>query len=204
MNSANAKSSAKEGNLETPSNLESIVVVCASDNNYAMPLAVTMRSAIENLNPAYRILFYIIDGGISISNKRKILRSLIPNKCEVEFIQIPDSLIKDVTEAHELVEKDIDKSKPAYISIASFYRLLIPELLPKHIDKAMYLDCDLVIKKDLSELWQTEFGEHHILAVRDAWIPNISSFEGKLNYQVLGIDPTAPYFNAGVLLMAYR
>lgn len=41
-----------------------IVVVCAADNNYAMPLSVTIRSALENLGSDRHLLLFVIDGGI--------------------------------------------------------------------------------------------------------------------------------------------
>ena len=50
-------------------NDELIVVVCAADDNYAMPLAVTVRSALVNLKSQRKILLFIIDGGIKNHNK---------------------------------------------------------------------------------------------------------------------------------------
>lgn len=184
---------------------EPIVVVCAADNNYAMPLAVTMRSAIENLKSNRKILFYIIDGGITNLNKQKILKSLILGKCEVEFVSISDSLLRDIEEAHQsmkLENKTVIKAN--YVSIASFYRLIIPELLPKHVEKVIYLDCDLVVKGDLEELWNADLGENYVLAVQDTWIPYVSSATAKLDYTELGIDPDSKYFNAGVLVINLR
>lgn len=42
--------------LESTVENDPIVVVCAADNNYAMPLAVTVRSAILNLKSKRKIL----------------------------------------------------------------------------------------------------------------------------------------------------
>ena len=52
---------------------EDVVVVSASDNGYAMPLAVTIRSALANLAPDRRMRLYILDGGIDETNKRPLL-----------------------------------------------------------------------------------------------------------------------------------
>jgi lipopolysaccharide biosynthesis glycosyltransferase len=180
---------------------EPIVVVLAADNNYAMPLAVTIRSVIENLKGKCNIIFYVIDGGITDINKQKILKSLSPEKCEVRFIQISDALIEEIAEAHKPMDSEGINTKAEYVSIASFYRLLIPELIPEHFKKVIYLDCDLAIEGNLEELWQADLGDNYVLAVRDTWIPSISSPTGKLNYQELGIDSDAPYFNAGVLVI---
>ncbi len=191
----------EEHSLEDSQDNKSIVVVCASDNNYSMPLAVTMRSALENLQDTYKIIFYVIDGGISRFNKRKILQSLIPEKCEVKFIQISTSLIDTLTESHKPMESKSVTTRLDYISIASFYRLLIPDLLPNQIEKVIYLDCDLVIKGNLLHLWGIDLGENYVLAVRDTWIPNISSPTSSLNYTALGLEPDLQYFNAGVLVI---
>ena len=51
---------------------ESVVVVCASDDNYAMPLAVTLCSAVKNFKSHRKLDIFIIDGGISDKNKSKI------------------------------------------------------------------------------------------------------------------------------------
>lgn len=193
-----------KGEVKPSSKSEFIVVVCAADNNYAMPLAVTLRSVIENLKGNCKIIFYIIDGGITDFNKQKILKSLILEKCEVEFIQISDSLVCDITIAHESIESKNITTKPKYISVAALYRLLIPQLLPEQVEKVIYLDCDLVVKGDLEQLWQTDLGENYVLAVRDTWIPSISSPTARLNYKELGIDPDSQYFNSGVLVINLR
>ncbi|WP_319421892.1 glycosyltransferase family 8 protein [Pleurocapsa sp. FMAR1] len=178
-----------------------IIVVCAADNNYAMPLAVTMRSATENLKGNFKISFFVIDGGITNPNKQKLLKSLNLEKCEVEFVSISNSLLRDIEEAHKSTQLDEKKIKASYVSIASFYRLIIPELLSSKFEKAIYLDCDLVVKGNLGELWQTNIGNNYLLAAQDTWIPYVSSSTGKLNYQELGIESNAKYFNAGVLVI---
>ncbi len=180
---------------------QQIVVVCSADDNYAMPLAVTLRSAIDNLKDNCKILLYVIDGGIQAINKQKILKSLDLEKCEVEFLQIPKSVAIEEIEAINKTLGPDGQTISKYLSIATFFRILIPDLLPINIDKAIYLDCDLVINGDLSELWQHELGDNYILAAQDTWIRNVSAPNGLLNYQELGIAADAKYFNAGVLVI---
>jgi lipopolysaccharide biosynthesis glycosyltransferase len=174
---------------------EPIVVVCAADDNYAMPLAVTVRSALENLKSQHKMLLFIIDGDISNRNKQKILKSLKSENCEVKFIPKPDYLLK-MTEFEY-----IEKYHVLSASGAALYRLMISELLPRQFDKAIYLDCDLVIKGSLEELWETDLAENYVLAVQDMLIQYVSSPCGLLNYQELGISPDAKYFNSGVLVI---
>lgn len=54
------------------SHTQAIVLVCAADNNYAMPLAVTVRSAVANLKSDRKLHLFVLDGGISEANKEKI------------------------------------------------------------------------------------------------------------------------------------
>lgn len=77
---------------------EPIVVVCAADDKYAMPLAVVARSALENLKSDRKMILFVIDGGITTFNKRKILRSLDSSRCEVTFIPKPDYWIGKIEE----------------------------------------------------------------------------------------------------------
>jgi lipopolysaccharide biosynthesis glycosyltransferase len=181
-----------------------IVVVCAADNNYAMPLAVTVRSAIENLNRNDKLRLFIIDGGIVPQNKQKILQSLSSDRCEITFLPVPTHLIEEIEKSHNHLTQKDDRSKVVrmdHISIASYYRLILPELLPTQITKAIYLDCDLAIEGDLRRLWEMELGEKMVLAVQDMGIRYVSAPTGLLNYQELGIPADAKYFNAGVLVI---
>lgn len=184
-----------------PLTYEPIIVVCAADNNYAMPLSVTMRSAIENLQDNYKINLFIIDGGIKENNKRKILRSLSTEKCEIHFTTIPDFWLKEINQIYYKCEvEEITVNK--YLSLAAYYRLFIPELLPDTIEKAIYLDCDLVIREDLVQLWKTDIGENYLLAAQDMGILHVSATpNGLLNYKELGIAPDSKYFNSGVLVI---
>ncbi len=180
---------------------EPIIVVCSADDNYAMQVAVTGRSAISNLKSDRKVILFIIDGGIKDHSKQKLLTSLRSEKCEVRFLRIPGSLLGDDIEAINKSLGPDGKTIANYISIATFFRMLIPEILPMEINKAIYLDCDLIVKGDLEELWQSKLGENYILAAQDTWIRYVSDPNGLLNYQELGIPADSKYFNAGVLVL---
>lgn len=188
-------------NEQTSSHVkESIAVVCAADDKYAMPLAVMARSVLENLKSDRNVIFFIIDGGICNRNKNKILKSLNSKKCEIIFLSKPDVLIRDIEAAHQYcVIEGIENKK--HLSVAAYYRLLIAELLPQQFEKAIYLDCDLIVQEDLDKLWQIDLEENYLLAVPDMWIHSISAHNGLINYQELGVDANAKYFNSGVIVI---
>jgi lipopolysaccharide biosynthesis glycosyltransferase len=178
--------------------IETIVVTCVADDRYSMQLAVTIRSALENLRSNYRLDLFIIDGGIKEHNKKKILDTLSSMRCEVNFLSNP--LTETIEEAYRYCEiNSITVNK--HVSLTSYYRLFIPELLPKHLEKVIYLDCDTVVIGDLAELWCIDLGKNHISAVQDIYAPYVSSHFGLSNYYELGIPHNYKYFNAGVLVI---
>lgn len=83
---------------------------------------------------------------------------------------------------------------PRYTEAASL-RLLLPELLPE-LDRILYLDCDIVVRQDLAQLWEkTDLADNYLAGVYEAAI------EGQAErFRALGCDP-AKYFNSGFLLM---
>ena len=181
---------------------ESIVVVCAADDNYAMPLAVMARSIVENLSNNWKLILFIVDGGIKDCNKQKILKSLHSEKCEIHFIPKPEFLLHEIEAAYNhLQEKEDATGILKHLSSASYYRLLISELLPNQFEKAIYLDCDLVVNGRLDQLWRSELGENYVLAVQDTLIRYVSNHLGLLNYKELNIPASTKYFNAGVLVI---
>ena len=48
---------------------DDIVVVCAADDGYAMPLAVTIRSLIDHLGKDRRVQLFVLDGGLSAASR---------------------------------------------------------------------------------------------------------------------------------------
>lgn len=87
------------------------------------------------------------------------------------------------------------------MSIATYYRLLIPELLPSHFKKAIFLDSDLVVIEDLGKLWDIEMGENYLLAPQELWTPYVSSPAGLINYRELGIPADAKMLNPAVFVI---
>lgn len=170
------------------SDLQPIVLVCATDNNYAMPLAVTVRSALANLKSNRKIVLYILDGGISPRNKHKISKSLASPKLNIFWITIDDKNFD-----HLVLN--------GHLTNATYYRLLIPQLLPAEFNKAIYLDSDMIVNGNLEELWNIPLDDKYLLAVQDDVQLYISMSDGLRNYQDHGISPDEKYFNAGLLVI---
>ncbi len=157
-----------------------IHIVFATDNNYAQHCAVTIASILMNSDNSSYFNFYILDGGISLSNKKKIEYI---KKYRMFSIQYFDMKKYDFSK--------FPLNRP-WISVSTYYRLVLPQLLPKNIDKALYLDCDMVVERDIKELWNTDISEYSAAVVEDDC--------SKENIKRLNLSSKNKYFNAGMIL----
>jgi lipopolysaccharide biosynthesis glycosyltransferase len=172
----------------TSSDREPIVVACAADERYVMPLAVMLTSLVDRLDPRRALCAHVFDGGISRADRERLSASLGRSNATLRWITSrPEALPK----------------LPVWgrLSPAVYQRLMVPQLLPESVGKAIWLDCDVVIQHDLAALWDTDLGDRYLLAAQDMVVPYVSSFFGVKHHAELGIDASARYFNAGVMVV---
>lgn len=85
-----------------------------------------------------------------------------------------------------------------YIPVASFYRLIISSVLEDK--KSLFLDGDLIINSDLSNIYDIDLTNKYLAGVKDCKIQ--ANIETEMSYSSkLGIPSMEGYVNAGVLLL---
>lgn len=90
--------------------------------------------------------------------------------------------------------RDLPLVQPTH-ALPTFFRLLLPELLPD-VERVLYLDADLLVRRSLTPLYDMPLDGHPVAAVMDAWPDK--------DCRRIGIPEAWGYFNAGVLLMDLR
>ena len=95
------------------------------------------------------------------------------------------------------IVKYIPKIGRYYASIGTFFRLLIPNFLPKDANRAIYLDADVLVNRDINDLWTVELGDKSIAAHAEKDSGMDSSW---FHLCKIGVIPQNDYFNAGVIL----
>ena len=170
---------------------EEICIVTVCDDHFAVMLAVLIKSIEINHFSNESIHIYIVDDGISAKNKLKIINSIDRKKIELTWFPIDEVLPKDVA-------LPLDKST---FPLNVYIRLFIPHFLPQTCLKAIYLDVDMLVKKDISILWNTGIDGKIIAGVVDRSEKVCSSWCGITNYKELGLHPDTKYFNSGLLIM---
>lgn len=186
------------------------IVLCAADENYIRPLAVTLHSAASHLTDGHFLQVVLLDGGITESSWMGLRETLIGLPVSVQVIRPDLSLVSDFATSH-------------HISHAAYLRLLASNLLPDEIEKVIYLDSDLLVLDDVTKLWQCDLGDAYCAAVADIACPFIDAREhfdrhptsdaafGSVpyvaalcpigNWSELGIDGAGRYFNSGVMVL---
>lgn len=178
------KSVAKEtiDSIECDEPLSDIInLVFASDNNYFPYTLTTLVSVLKNYNGIASIKVYLLlDRKLNEINVSELNRIKEIHNFEYEEVIVNASLFNGVKTSEG-------------ISIATYYRLLMHDILPENVEKALYLDSDLIIRKSICELYNENFNGNIFIGVEDS----ISIDYNKK----FGIPPYGHHINAGVLLI---
>ena len=167
--------------------MEKICVVFASDNNYAQHAAVAMVSILMNAAVPERLSFYLLDDNVAEPVKEKMRQSIERYGAELHFIAVDAEAF-----CHFFVSGQLSRT--------AYFRLEMANLLPDDVDRAIYLDCDLLVWEDIGILWKYDMKGKPLAAVPDLGIMASSKDWGR-KQQSLGMERTDLYFNSGVLMV---
>jgi len=165
------------------------VIVTIANDEYALALAVMLKSIETNLSANTTGRVYILIKDFSKESIMQINNSIQSEKLELNWIVVKDDGIKELK---------VD----GHISIDTYYRLLIEEHFPQY-SKVIFLDADVIVETSITELWNLEVDNTHLLAV-----PLTSKHSGFVNgtrglpsYKLIGIPSDTRTFNAGVMVL---
>lgn len=160
-------------------------IVLATDNGYIQHCAVTMTSIVchnQNVN------FYIVTESLSEENK-KILGDIASKaNCTLSYCYVDSSIVSQLPMPSD--------NTLSHISVATYYRLFLAELLPENVDKVLYLDCDIIVRGSLEPLWNTD-----IANFANAAVFQHDSAMTQFCLDRLRIPNRDGYFNAGMQLL---
>jgi len=164
-----------------------VVLAAASDEAYALPLAVMLSSAAGQLAADTPIDAHVLADDLTAATRERVESSLPP---AMTVHWVPRS-------AAEFA----DLPRWGRMSLATYHKVTLGSWLPPHVGKVIWLDCDTLVLQDLSALWGTPLDGRTALACRDRLVPSLGSSFGVAGWPELGLPPGAPYFNAGVMLI---
>ncbi len=179
-----------------PSN--NIPVLLSSSNYYVPYCDVVIKSITDNCSERFNYDIIILEQDITEENKEILNRNKKRN-VTIRFLD-PRAFYFDKPRFYEAV-KEFGSTRFAPILA---YRAFCPYLLTSY-EKVIWLDCDLIVKKDLAELYSTNLDNCFAGMVRDLAIMGFLNGSDKElgNYYSQHSSMINPYMysNAGVVLL---
>lgn len=156
-------------------------VVYATDDNYVRHVSVSLISLFEHTTST-DFNIYIVGNNLSSSNSKYLI--------DLAKGYGKDIQILDCSKILRLLPKDLNTGN---LSISTYIRLFSASLIPKEIEKVLYLDCDTYICVDIHELFDMPLENNLVAGVEDTMYPHLKTD--------IGLKQDARYINAGVLLI---
>ena len=164
-------------------------ILYQSDKNTQLGLGVSIASLLINNRRMREIIIYLIDDGIGPSFLKQL--EVYIGKFRRELIVIPSRI---------LLNDSLVKEYPCYTGKRknkhSYLKLFWDHAIEKKMERLLYLDCDTIVRSDLSELTTINMGNNIIGMGYDALITD--------EIVQIGLKKEEPYFNSGVILFQAR
>lgn len=161
-------------------------ILCATDDNFVPYCGIMLTSLFEN-NQNHKLKVFILTESLNEENMRMFSSLSKKYGQDIKIIKVSPEKFKGCP-----IDPEHD-----HVSIATYYRLAVTELIPSDISKILYLDGDIIVTNDLMDFYKMDISPYAGAAIRDVAY-NDQSIYSRLN---INQKPENPYFNAGVLLM---
>lgn len=164
---------------------DTIDIFLATDPRCVRGCAVSMQSMMDNADPGAHLRFHLFFAPGVPESDRAALRRTVEESGRSASIRTADF---DPAPLRHL-------SRSKLITHMAYAPFFLGELLPPEVSRCLVMDCDLVVERDIVELWNFD------LEGLTAGVVNNGSEEEAARYRDrLGLRE-ARYFNSGVLLV---
>lgn len=161
-----------------------IHIVCNIDENYIEYCGVTISGLFVH-NPKETFTIHIIcSNKVSNEKKDRLKQYCERYKAHIQFYDIN----AEILESFPIKSQD-------HLTVATYLRLFMTDLLPNQIDKVLYIDCDILINGPIRELWEIDIEDVSVAAVEER-----PPFDRQSPIQ-LGYPEEDSLFNAGIMLI---
>lgn len=155
------------------------IAFCVNDS-YAGYIGVTMKSICDT-HEAAEVVIHILSDNISEHNKADLSEIVAPYpNVRLCFYSVDDTVLRGLKDTW---------------SIYTWYRVLLPGLLPGDVHRVLYLDADTLVTGDLAELFTMDMSGRAIACAID-----IMSFDDEA-FVRCGFPKEKIYVCAGVMML---
>lgn len=171
---------------------ELIPIFFTIDDGYAPYLHVALISLIKNASKDRRYKIIVVYQELNEENRNNLAKFVedYPNfEMEFKFMKQSLDMITDRIE---------NRLRSDYFTMTIYFRIFIPDMYPEY-DKAIYIDSDIIVPGDISELYDTDMHDNLIGVVTDGSVNDVPELQRYMT-ESLGLK-LGDYFNSGMLLM---
>lgn len=186
-----------ENDIIKPVKMENGIVFCINDT-FAGPCAATIQSVLDNttyLNHDFEMV--VLYSNLHVENQ-ELIKKTVGNRVNIRFF-----CVKEYSDKYKRFFHQKD-----HVTIETYIRLFIP-LFFREYKKILWLDSDLIVNKDVNELFNINLTDNWLAAVQDPYIvtcaysfrdsDEVKKVRNHLSND-LKIKDFSAYFNAGVIL----
>lgn len=159
-------------------------ILVSSDKKY-LDYLMTMLFSLRKHNEEFTV--YFLNKSISKKTIQKFIHQ-VKKEIDCNCIEIK-------------IDETLCEQFPIYfkrISIETYLRLFAPFYLPQHMERILYLDVDIIVKKNLKDFYYQDFEGKSLVAIPESLHKSSIIKEHK---EKVGLSAEHKYFNAGVLIM---
>lgn len=160
-------------------------------NEYYAPFSYTMVKSLFETNRVHSIRVFLLHDGLSEASTKNFF-----------------ALANEYGQNIDLIRVQNFSMNPKIYTYGGWneltmYRLLLWDILPAEVDRVLHLDGDMIINRDLGELYETDFEDNDLVACKDVLAATARKeycikTHGK---EFTHLFEEGKYFNAGMILM---
>lgn len=162
-----------------------IPIILAADENYFIPLLVTLKSILINTKEKVYVKI-LTDHSYPEEKVSQLIALSNSYGSKIEF--------QDMSSVNKLLKTTIP-----HITVATYYRLWATDVF-KDFDKCIYLDVDIIVKGDISLLYEINIDDYYVAGVKAPQF-HLKKDGYSSHCARLGIKDICQYINAGVTLL---
>lgn len=176
----------------TPDKNNTITLTMNCDNDYVILMGALLKSIEAHHKTGEHIEIYMAGNDITQTSKKMMHDSVDPDMFTIHWKTMKEVIPKGMALPYDR------NLFPATV----YMRLFMPYIIPKEVKKVLYMDVDMIILEDISNIWNTDISDYVTGAVVDCRVTTLDNdWGGVLNYKELGLDGKHPYVNSGLQLM---
>ena len=156
----------------------------AINNNY-FEICKTMLFSLMKYNNDRKINIYLLNKSLSDEKINDISKYIEAMGGKFKNIAVSDN---DLPELPIVINR---------FSIEMYYRIIAQKLLPKDLDKVLWLDADIIINGKLDRFYDQSFNDKYLVVCKDFYEKEKEIQDIKKR---MDINDKHVYFNSGVIL----